>query len=200
MELTIEQFERIEAYLQGHLDTIKILAFEAEMAQNPALKEEVEAQRQIRFGLEVLAIEQRIKAAHQRYVEQEQDVEVQAKIVPLGRTKTTSFSYTNWAAAASVVMILGLGGWWYQDRYYISSDAMAMTDQEMTYKNLPKVLPDSASIIDRNSVDLQKAQWFIALARIQAKDKKEAVRLLKLIAKTDGHPYQTKAKKLLKKL
>jgi hypothetical protein len=207
MELTIEQFERIEAYLQGHLNTTKRLAFEAEMAQNPALKEEVEAQRQIRFGLDVLAIEQRIKAAHKRHVEREaveetitesqiEEKEVLTKTVPLGRTIPTPFSYTNWAVAASVVLVLGLGGWWYQNNYYISSDVLAMTNEEViAYKKLPKVLPTN-----NNSIESQKAQWFTALARIQAKDKKEAVRILKRIAKTKGHPYQTKAKKLLEKL
>jgi FtsZ-binding cell division protein ZapB len=218
MELTIEQFERIEAYLQGQLDTIKLLAFEAEMAENPALKEEVEAQRQVRFGLEVLAAEQRIKAAHRRHVEREvveetktesqiEEKEVLAKTVPLGRTTSTPFSYTNWAVAASVVLVLGLGGWWYQNRYhnsqdsdYISPDALAMVAEENKYKALPIDFPKDANEADKRQLELQKIQWFMILDKIARGKKQEAKAELKKIAAIKGHPYQAKAKKLLEKL
>ncbi|WP_428667037.1 hypothetical protein [Runella sp.] len=208
MDLTIEEFERLEAYLQGYLTEDKRKEYEAEIAKNPALKQEIETQKQLFSGFKALkadfeqqqrltaessALKEQINAAHQRYLEQE---EKEVKVIPL--TPKKPFSYTQWATAASVVLVLGFG-WFYRAQYYIPSDARAMTDRELSYKDFALKLPPNPTPTDmiRNK---QKVLWFVAMAKLESKHKKQAKEILTKIAATNGHPYQEKAKTMLEKL
>jgi hypothetical protein len=193
MNLTIEQFEQIEAYLKGQLSEADAQNFEQELAQNNELRVEVQTQRQLRFGLASLALENRIKAAHTRHISAEKE----AVVVPLLPQRSWFSNY--WAAAASVVLVVGLA-LFYQNRYYISDEALAISDQEMSYKALPIEIPKNATEVDKKRRTLQKADWYFALAFIQKGEKQKAKTMLKRMATTEGHLYQAKAKKMLTKL
>lgn len=205
MDLTIEQFEYIEAYLQGQLSEEKRLAFEASLEQDADLKKEVETQRQLQLVLDSIGVKNRLKEAHQRYLDslketEEQPEEVTTVIKPLTSTKERSFSFTNLAVAASVLFVVGFG-WFYKTQYYLSSDVVSLAlDQEKMYKSAPIEFPKEASNDDKRKLTIQKAQWLGALAKIQAKDKKGAKQALTQIAETEGHLFQKNAKLLLEKM
>lgn len=205
MDLSIEQFEYIEAYLLGQLSEDKRLAFEASLEQNADLKKEMETQRQLLVGLEGIGVQKRLKEAHQRYLASLKETEVPSGnvstvIKPLTSNKERSISFTNLAVAASVLFVIGFG-WFYKTQYYLSSEVIVMAaEQEKLYNSAALVLPKEASAADKQKQVIQKAQWLGALAKIRVKDKKGAKQALTMIAETDGHLFQKNAKMLLEKM
>ena len=124
MNLSEEQYELIEAYLTNELSVADRTSFERDIQADTELKKEVDRQRNIRLGLRALGIERAIEQAKQHYkansVEAAPDDKPQTIVRPL-------MSWRNWAAAASVVLVLGLGYYTYQqttDR----QDAMAFSE------------------------------------------------------------------------
>jgi hypothetical protein len=188
MNITIEQFDRIEAYLKGQLNGAEKQVFEQEIASNPALTAEVETQRKLRLGFETIAIENRIKAAHQRYENG------QKKVIPLNNSKS---NFTYWVAAASIVLVVGF---FYQQQYYISSDTMRLVDEEIQYKSLPIEIPNDASVVEKQQLLSQKANWYMTLVLLKKGEKKKAKIRLQRMVDTPNHPYQSKAKRLLDRL
>ncbi len=192
MNLTITQFDQIEAYLKSQLSESDKYDFEQELAQNPDLEAELQTQQQLRSGLQTLALQSRIKAAQQRYARTQEPAEP----VVIGINPKQNWLSSGWLAAASVVLIL-VFGWLYQARYYISGDVLAMADHEMSYKSLPMVFPKTATTTDKKRLTLQQADWYFALAYIKKGEKQKAKTMLKRITTAEGHLYQAKAKKLL---
>ncbi|MCY7351671.1 MAG: tetratricopeptide repeat protein [Cytophagaceae bacterium] len=129
MELSDEFLEEIGAYLSGQMTPSAKNQFETRMQRDAALREEVAIQREIKVGLSFLAQKERFKAMHTN-LEQRGLLTVSAadrlktepsptetKVLPLP-TKRTVFgpTWTYFAAAASVVLLLGLGWVVYQNR------------------------------------------------------------------------------------
>ena len=191
MNLTLQQFERIEAYLSEDASATEKRSFEDELRQDAALQAELDVQKSFRFGLSTLALQHRIEAAHQRYASQEPEV---VAFVPIWKNY-----FGTLAVAASVAFILGLG-WLYQSQYYISGAVLAVAHQEMSLKSVPFEMPKNSSQADKNRLNFQRADWFFALAFIQKGEKQKAKTILTRMSKTDGHLYQDKAKKLLEKM
>jgi hypothetical protein len=195
MNLTITQFDQIEAHLKGQLSEKNQADFEQKLAQSPDLQAELQTQMQLRSGLQTLALQSRIKAAQQRYAAPQERVEPVVTAISPKQNWLNAY----WLAAASVILVLGFG-WLYQARYYISSDVLAMADQEMSYKSLPMALPKTATTTDKKRLTLQQADWYFALAYIKKGEKQKAKTMLKRIATTEGHLCQSKAKKLVAKM
>lgn len=61
-------------------------------------------------------------------------------------------------------------------------------------------LPLLEEIIQSNKVFTNSAQWYMALLRLKQSKTAESKKILLEISDTDQHPYQSEAKKLLKKL
>ena len=191
MNLTLQQFERIEAYLSADCTAAEKKSFEQDLTQDEALRAELDVQKSFRLGLSTLALQYRIQDAHQRYALQETEV------VAFVRIWKNYFGTL--AVAASVVFILGLG-WLYQSQYYISGAVLAVAQQEMSLKSVPFGMPKNSSQADKNRLNFQRADWFFALAFIQKGEKQKAKTILTRMSKTNGHLYQDKAKKLLEKM
>jgi hypothetical protein len=111
MNLSEEQYEVIEAYLTNELSAADRALFEADMQADAELQTEVDRQRTLRLGLRALGIEQameRAKAQYQATTSAPEALPGKQPIVrPLG-------SWRYWAAAASVVVVLGVGYYAYQ--------------------------------------------------------------------------------------
>lgn len=107
MNLSEDQYEVIEAYLNNELSAADRALFENEMQADAALQAEVGRQHDIRLGLRALGIERALEQAKSQY----------KATVASSDTKTTVRPLVNWrywAAAASVVVVLGLGYYTYQ--------------------------------------------------------------------------------------
>lgn len=64
MNIDQQTYERIEAFLMNRLEEPERKAFEAEMAADPLLKQEVALQREIFHGLEDAALKEELKVLH----------------------------------------------------------------------------------------------------------------------------------------
>jgi len=195
MNLTIEQFEKIEAYLNNNLSETEKVNFELSFIRNMELQEEINTYKELRLGLQALAIEKKLANARKRFEVIEEKTET--KIVTF--TPVRNFKWQRIAVAASFFLVIG-SGFFYKTKYYISSDAIAMTDQEMSYKSLPIELPNDATIIYKNRILQDKAQYFLALTYIKKGNKQKAKKVLKLIISDKKHLYFKKGQLLLNKL
>jgi len=99
MERTQELFEKIESYLAGDLSDSEVTAFENDMEVNPALKLEVEKQRELH---RVLSDPDTI-----RFRQKLQKIAAEVKEEEALSTKRTPFSY--WKIAASIIILFGVG-------------------------------------------------------------------------------------------
>lgn len=262
MNLSEEQYELIEAYLTNELSAVDQLAFENDLKADAELKAEVDRQRDIRLGLRALGIERALERAKAQYKATSAPAETPLVSQPVVRPLV---SWRYWAAAASVVVVLGAGYFAYQqttnrqaDIAYaetFSSDpttdlmkdfpsgqmAPSIRDQFLdamtAYKSGKydkvieqlKTLPaDKQTLPYRNyflglsylankqpveAIPLltkaqaassgklrQKSEWFLALAYVKTNQKEKALPLLKRISTDKAHPFQSLAKRVLKKI
>lgn len=135
MKLSEEQYEVIEAYLTNELSTDDRALFDADMQADAELRAEVDRQRDLRLGLRALGIERALERAKARHQATASSVEESTVVRPLVRPLTT---WRYWAAAASVVLVLGVGYYTYQQQAdrrdeiaYADSFGPAPSDQLM---------------------------------------------------------------------
>ncbi|RYC71011.1 tetratricopeptide repeat protein [Spirosoma sordidisoli] len=111
MKLSEEQYEIIDAYLANELSAADRAAFDDEIRADADLRAEVDRQRELRLGLRAIGIERALDRARLQYQQTESAARAvapeRAVVRPLG-------SWRYWAAAASVVVVLGAGYYAYQ--------------------------------------------------------------------------------------
>ena len=195
MNLSIEQFERIESYLKGQMSEQERFIFEEQERQSEELRNEVQVHKNLHFGLENNAVMQNIIAAQNRHNTNDvnESNSSDEPVKPIFR-----FNFTQLALAASFVLLIGFGV--YRNQYYISSDAMTFATNEIALKSSPFQLPSNISKSDKDILTKQRAEWFFALAFVKQKEKKKAKVILQRITQTENHPFKEQAKKLLEKL
>ena len=184
MELSIEEFELMEAYFNGELAESQKEAFEQRIQTDPGFREEVLIQAKIREGLRSLASRNR----------DSENLEIKEEIAAAGKRYHASSqpAFRPFSLAASVLIVLCLG-WVYRVQYYIPEDARATAKmmQSTKTRSVPPALDNTNS----------RAEWEKALAIIAGQGKKsEAKKILKRIAADSSHPQQENAKRLLEKL
>ena len=111
MNLSEEQYEVIEAYLTNELSAADRTIFENDMQADAELQAEVDRQRNLRLGLRALGIERALERAKTQYKATTLTDESMPDKQPVVRPLTT---WRYWAAAASVVIVLGAGYYAYQ--------------------------------------------------------------------------------------
>ncbi len=123
MELSDELLEEIGAYLAGRLTAAEKARFEARMQADVGLRAEVATQREIKQGLLFLNQKERFKAMHadlhQRDLLESAERKPETRPVqqrPTIRQIPVRPLWTYAAVAASVVLLLGLGWFVYQNR------------------------------------------------------------------------------------
>lgn len=135
MRLTEEQYELIEAYLKNELSATDRASFETDIQTDAELRAEVDRQRDLRLGLRALGIQQALERARTQYKASLPTTESAAVVRSL-----TTWRY--WAAAASVVVILGIGYYAYQQTANRQADiAYAETVTSDTNDELLKSFP-----------------------------------------------------------
>ncbi|GAB3948247.1 hypothetical protein GCM10028805_22160 [Spirosoma harenae] len=108
MNLSEDQYEVIEAYLTNELSTADRALFESDMQADAELRAEVDRQRAIRLGLRTIGIERALEKAKAQYKASSEVVPTESgRVLPLA-------NWRFWAAAASVILVLGIGYYTYQ--------------------------------------------------------------------------------------
>lgn len=126
MELSTEQYKQVLRYVDGEMDTAEQKAFEALIAANKELYEEVEFYKELQSASEAYGqkpgnndsdsekVRKIISQARQQW-ETEHENEVHARIRSINRFK--------WLAAAIITGILLGGAWWYLQNNDLSTAA-----------------------------------------------------------------------------
>ncbi|MEZ0612053.1 hypothetical protein ACAW74_26320 [Fibrella sp. WM1] len=146
------QFELIEAYLNQELSPTDRQSFEQEMASDDALQADVSLHRSLRLGLHGLAVEQRVRLAHERYkARPEQPESVAAEPTPVLAPRWGA-NWGRWAAAASVVLGLGIGFYFLQQPAEPASLAYAEQSLRQNDEQLTKSLPAHLAPTERRQL------------------------------------------------
>lgn len=122
MKLSAEQYELIEAYLNGKLAPADRADLEAERQADPELDREIRVQEELRAGFRAISLENRLQEARQRYaVRTPGSARSEARILPLPSQQTGRVAWgwndlRTWAAAASVVVIVGVSVWLFRNQ------------------------------------------------------------------------------------
>lgn len=111
MKLSEEQYEIIEAYLTNELSAADRASFESDMQTDAELRDEVDRQRTLRLGLRALGIERALEQAKRQYQATTAPVETVSEKPTVIRPL---INWQYWAVAASVVVVLGVGYFAYQ--------------------------------------------------------------------------------------
>ena len=117
MRLTEEQHELIEAYLKNELSASDRTSFESDLRADAELLAEVDRQRDLRLGLRAIGIERTLERARTQYratltTPTPMPEPVRPAWQPTVVRSLSTWHY--WAVAASVVLILGVGLYTYQ--------------------------------------------------------------------------------------
>lgn len=143
MNLSEEQYELIEAYLAGELSEADKALLESEMQADAVLQAEVNRQRDIRLGLRALGIEKVLKKAQENYKASLVTAEPELVATPVVRPL---LNWRYWVAAASVVSVLGIGYYAYQQTANNAAEvAYAETFTPDSDDDLLKEFPTDAS-------------------------------------------------------
>ena len=111
MRLTEEQYELLEAYLNNELSASDRALFEADVRADADLQAEVGQQRDLRLGLRAMGIERTLERVRTQYKAAPPEP-ARADWQPTVVRPLSTWRY--WAVAASVVLVLGLGFYAYQ--------------------------------------------------------------------------------------
>ncbi|GAB4033431.1 tetratricopeptide repeat protein [Spirosoma jeollabukense] len=131
MRLTEEQYELIEAYLKNELSPTDRTSFEVDIRADEALQMEVDRQRDIRMGLQALGIQRALQRAKTQY---EASLPTATSATPKLTVVRSVSSWRYWAAAASVVVVLGIGYYAYQQTESRQTD-LAYTETAISGTN-----------------------------------------------------------------
>jgi hypothetical protein len=201
-------FELIEAYLNQELSPADRQSFEREIAADDTLRQDLAIHERFRLGLRGLAIERRVRLAHERYTETlaaaRPDIArpgtSEQQPTPFSAVHTGGSTYRRWAAAASLVAVMGLGLYAYQRQSGHVELAYAGQSLNQSADQLTKGLPANLTPTDRatllEAIRHYKAGQYDAVVeqlKIPAADQPtEAYRqyFLGLTYLTDKHPTE----------
>ena len=167
MKLTEEQFELIEAYLKDELSVTDRTSFEQDIAADAELLAEVYRQRDFRLGLRALGIQRALDQARERYKAPTATSEPITIVRPLS-------TWRYWVAAASVVVVLGIGYYAYQQSASRQAD-IAYAETSDTNDTLLKNFP-SGTVSAKT-----RARFLDALSKYKAGKHEDVISQLKTL-------------------
>lgn len=156
MEQNLHKFDQIERYLKGQLSTPEMTAFEAKMADDPALKEAVD---KFRLKLEMLEylLESDLRKKMQSWQKSPQ---------PVIEQKTSRRLSLWWLAAAAVLTGIAIVLYYNYPHNPLVTPPIVHKDRDKTDTSTHKLIPDSTSIprTDKLQKDPGKLRPINALA------------------------------------
>ncbi len=103
-----EDIELLDQYIKGTLSTPEIQVLELRLSQEQDLKNDLEALKALRQGMRAKALEEKMRMMREWEEEMEKPEISMAKI----GSETKIFTLKKFMAAASMVVLLGVGWWW----------------------------------------------------------------------------------------
>lgn len=180
MKLTAEQYELIEAYLNGKLAPADRADLEADRRADPELDREIRLQEELRAGFRAVGLENRLQAARQRHQDRTDNPQkVEPKVMPLPAQRTVRVAWgwndlRTWAAAASVVIIVGVSVWLLnqQRESRIGETAYASNYQpdatDFVVRGLPASLkPADRAVLTRGVQAYHQGQYGAAIGSLE---------------------------------
>lgn len=127
MELSEEAFDELESYLDGTMPEAERGAFEARLAADTALREEVATQRALRRALRVQAFKHELQQARERQegTAQTAPTERQGRVL---RPRWGLPTWQTYAVAASVAVLLLAGVWFWRSGGFQSPEQRAFNE------------------------------------------------------------------------
>lgn len=184
MKLTAEQYELIEAYLNGRLASADRAEVEADRRNDPEFDREIRIQQELREGFKTIRLEERLQTARQRYQARTEQVEPKRSTVSTNQPKQIRWGWSGvrtWAAAASVVLVVGVSVWvfWQRDESQVTETAYTQNYQPDPADFVARALPAELKPTDR--IALEKGMQSYNQGRYR-----DAIRLLKAVAEGDS--------------
>jgi len=199
-EISPEEFDRIEQYLAGQLTMEEKTEFENQM-QDPVWAEKVREVELLLVGIQEKALKDKLESFHQS--------------VPVTGRRTPVISMVSrWMAAASVIVLVGLGIWWMTTSrneenpvftsFYSPDPGLPTTmgvsgeyefDKGMVayksknYKEAERIWSDLAARVPANDT----LHYFLGVNYLALGKDKEAIETLKTLADTVGKPFHADA-------
>ncbi len=103
-DISQELLETIERYLNNTMQQNERSLFEKTLLNNTELKQKVEDVKIMLFGIETSALKEKLDIFHKELITDKSFYKKPKKVKNL--------SFTKYAIAASIVILLGFGGWW----------------------------------------------------------------------------------------
>ncbi|MCY7350489.1 MAG: hypothetical protein LH606_07455 [Cytophagaceae bacterium] len=161
MKLTAEQYELIEAYLNGQLAPADRTEVEADRQNDAEFDQEIRLQQELRAGFRAIGLQNRLQAARQRHqARTAPPARPEPKIIPLsskrsGRVGWEWTTYQPWVAAASVVLLIGLSVWgiWQPSESQFDETVYAQNYQPDPSDFVARDLPASLKPNDRVALE-----------------------------------------------
>ncbi len=178
MSLSEESISQVGAYVNNQMNTQERLEFERLLEQNPELQQELQIQRELKQGLVWLKEKERFQQIHQQL--RAQGVLPQA---PKSEARQVAFTprpeaglkrWYGWAAAASLVLLLGLGWLWFRPvdtgaqlaDQYIHAPKSAPSRIDENEDRLGAPLPTTQ--VQQDSLQLQQAVALLQSGQVNA--------------------------------
>lgn len=188
--ISTEEIERIESFLDGSMSDSDKIAFEEQLKSDPELQAKTDEIRLLQVGIQEAILAKKLASFHQ----------------PAAKVVTMKSNRTKWLAAASVLILLAAGAWFL---------FLQKNPNEQLYANyfkpdpgLPTTMSSSdayefeKAMIDYKNGDYQKAidswkqqpkndtlTYFIGLAQQSIGDTKAAIDQLSIIAADGNKPF-----------
>jgi len=199
--------EDIVKFINGHIDDANANAFKQAMQNDPALAEEVEAQRKLSRLVQIAAIKQQLDTIHQEYAHEETNV------IP-GPKHTKTRLLWRWVATAAAIAGIGLFLFLYKSGSSTNDKLFAeyFTDDA----GVPSLMGNSTTPFDDAMVyyktgDYEQAaakfekllsgkpgsdslKYYQALCQVRLKNEDKAMQLLSSIPAIRGNELSLKAK------
>ncbi|HEY8388119.1 MAG TPA: tetratricopeptide repeat protein [Parasegetibacter sp.] len=217
-----EEFERIERYLLNEMSAGEISTFETELNQQPALRELVEEHRLLLIGIKEAGLTEKLNEFHQEIFENNTGTQVSSeetgskilKTYSSTRSTVRKFIVRSWLVAASLILLAGIGIWWFfntQNNYskifadYYSPDpglitAMGVSDNYeferamVNYKRgeYTEALKSWDKLLASNSSS-DTLNYFIGSAHLAGKNAEKAIEYFEKVVADNSSAFRNDA-------
>ncbi len=185
-----EEMEKIESYLDNSMSTLDKTQFEQELRSNQELAAKTEEIRLLQVGIQEAILKQKLKTFHQPA----------AKVVPM------KFAAKKWLVAASTIAVILTAGWFLFLKkapneklfasYFRPDPGLPTTMSSSDAYEFEKAMIDYKNGDYQKAIDSWKSQakndtltYFIGLANQSLNNNKEAINLLTQVANDPNKPF-----------
>lgn len=155
----MENFEKIERYIQDKMNADERTAFEIEMNSNPEIEQEMNVIRDLILGVETYGLKQKLSG---RKIGQEESTDDTIRVVEMPKKKASPLRYL--AIAASFAAVLFCGYWMMQPS--LSHEQKMLADAFYVDPGLPTPMSETNNYNFYDAmVDYKMGKYDVALEK-----------------------------------